>query len=679
MNLLIEAFSWSMLQVTLFATLAGAAYFVARWLRAARLAEFLTVSLLLVGLLTAGILSPWPSWNGPSTALLNEPPILSAKSNEPSIDDEQFSTASSHFASLESTNNVSVSRSSEQKRVEADTSLSEKTESQINYRSVSQIWALIVWLALIVSAVGLVRLLVGARHIRRCRRQSAPLPEGDLTQLLRSLCEELNVSRVVELRESTLLTVPATIGWHRPIVLVPPSWMEWSSDEQRAVLAHELAHIRQRHFPAWIASQIAAVTHFYHPLVQMLSRRLRLEMELSADALAATVFPNRRQYAAALAGLALGPSRSPALIAPLGLFMSRPLLMRRIAMLRQSNEQAPGSSRWKSAMVFVALILAAVGAAGLRAATDDDTGLPAFSDPARTTRVIATLKVAREVESMATGESQTMSDAAWKTFCNSQIAMLKSDWLLQNALRDPTIANLSILGSPRRSRSWLQKNLRVGFVGESEFLYVLLYCKPSEADEAQARQIVDATVKTYLAEVKYRNNVRHEVPILTLTRRLDALDKDIARKMEDYLDMAKQLGSAQAEGGNNVSQQILLNQIERIESELMRLENEKYKELANAKPDNAELSKKNFELLGARREDLERRRDKLMQELHTSGEESVDLTRAKSELDQLQQITRDMRTRLNALEIDRSAPPRIEQIHPAITTDAAETAAAATK
>ena len=58
----------------------------------------------------------------------------------------------------------------------------------------------------------------------------------------------------------------------------------WDDRERRAVLAHELAHIRRDDYLAGLAAQVSLALHFYHPLVHALAGRLRLEQELAADA-----------------------------------------------------------------------------------------------------------------------------------------------------------------------------------------------------------------------------------------------------------------------------------------------------------------------------------------------------------------------------------------------------------
>ena len=66
-----------------------------------------------------------------------------------------------------------------------------------------------------------------------------------------------------------------------------------SEDELRGVVAHELAHVKRRDYLAAVVAQTALAVHFYHPPLHWLAGRVRLEQELAADALAASVSGGR--------------------------------------------------------------------------------------------------------------------------------------------------------------------------------------------------------------------------------------------------------------------------------------------------------------------------------------------------------------------------------------------------
>ncbi len=136
------------------------------------------------------------------------------------------------------------------------------------------------------------------RELRRtCNAQIAPV----LLQTCRRLQQQLGIGRVVRFCSSSSLTVPAVVGWFRPVVLLPLSALSGLSGEQlEAVIAHELAHIKR--FDAFVnLFQIGVETLlFYHPAVWWVSRSIRDEREHCCDDVAVAVMGNPLDYAKAL-------------------------------------------------------------------------------------------------------------------------------------------------------------------------------------------------------------------------------------------------------------------------------------------------------------------------------------------------------------------------------------------
>jgi beta-lactamase regulating signal transducer with metallopeptidase domain len=136
-------------------------------------------------------------------------------------------------------------------------------------------------------------------HLRR--RESKPMNPG-LLALCREMQHRLGITRAIRYCESLHLDAPAVVGWFRPVVLLPISALSGLTELQlRAVVAHELAHIR-RLDAFFNLFQVAAETLlFYHPAVWWLSKRIRAERENCCDDVALSVCGNPAEYARALA------------------------------------------------------------------------------------------------------------------------------------------------------------------------------------------------------------------------------------------------------------------------------------------------------------------------------------------------------------------------------------------
>src|SRR5258708_124929 len=138
--------------------------------------------------------------------------------------------------------------------------------------------------------------------VARFRRRDSKPMSAALLALCREMQSRLGITRAIRYCESLHLDAPAVVGWFRPVVLLPISSLTGLSELQlRAVIAHELAHIR-RLDAFFNLFQVAAETLlFYHPAVWWLSKRIRAERENCCDDVALAVCGNPAEYARALA------------------------------------------------------------------------------------------------------------------------------------------------------------------------------------------------------------------------------------------------------------------------------------------------------------------------------------------------------------------------------------------
>jgi hypothetical protein len=196
------------------------------------------------------------------------------------------------------------------------------------------------WIAVAVLAsigIGLVRLATGLWAMRRLAVRSLPLDDVPLIDSLAVLRAEMGCVKPVEVRLSRDLNTPATIGFLRRLILLPDGWQAWDESEQRAVLAHELAHVCRGDFAAGLLAQFSLALQFYHPLAHWISFRLRLDQELAADAWSARVAGGNLPYLTVLAQMALRQDDRVATWPARAFLPTRGTLVRRIEMLRSKR------------------------------------------------------------------------------------------------------------------------------------------------------------------------------------------------------------------------------------------------------------------------------------------------------------------------------------------------------
>lgn len=368
MDLLSQPLLWCVVQVTLVALLGWLlCTAVGRWASPGA-AIVPAVALLAVVLLTAGAFVPWPNWwrFGPHWQAARVPV------QSPVVTKGQVPPAAESILPAAIEDDTESSATGVLELPAAHIHVEPQTSSPPSLNS-EQLW---LWLPTVVASLlgcgavlGLLQLAGGLLSVRRIRGASHPLHDQQLLELLDCLRAELSLQSDVELRQCDHLTTAATIGWMRPVVLLPPTWRRWTEDQRRAVLAHELAHVVRRDFLACVLAQLSLALHFYHPLVHWLAAQLRLEQELAADATAAALAGGRKTYLQSLAELALHDSER-SLGWPAHTFLpTQGTFLRRIEMLRDSNAAArsgPGRGKTQRWVAVGLLVVGAMVIAGLR-------------------------------------------------------------------------------------------------------------------------------------------------------------------------------------------------------------------------------------------------------------------------------------------------------------------------
>jgi beta-lactamase regulating signal transducer with metallopeptidase domain len=203
-------------------------------------------------------------------------------------------------------------------------------------------WLVAAWMMGVITLS--TRLLSGWLQAQRLKREGTEQMSLDWEVRFLELCQRLAIRKPVELATSAMAAVPMTIGWLRPIVLVPASALTGLSPRQlEAILAHELAHIRRHDYLFNLVQCVIETLLFYHPAVWWVSRRIRAERENCCDDLAVLACGDALMYAKALTRLEemRWPSPQLAVAATGGQLLSR---IQRLLGVKTS--QQPVASRW---------------------------------------------------------------------------------------------------------------------------------------------------------------------------------------------------------------------------------------------------------------------------------------------------------------------------------------------
>lgn len=196
---------------------------------------------------------------------------------------------------------------------------------------------------------------------------------------LSRLADARGVSVPVELLEHEEVPGPMTFGISRPVIVLPPDAREWSRDELRRALLHELEHIQRGDWLMQIVARTVAALYWFHPLVWSAWRRLCLEAERSCDD-AVVLSEERTDYAEQLVTLAQRMAATP--VQPmLGMANRSDLSTRVSAVLDDRLRRGRAGMAFATGTIAAAMIVV-VTVAPVRAIAHTQAVVPPASDAA---------------------------------------------------------------------------------------------------------------------------------------------------------------------------------------------------------------------------------------------------------------------------------------------------------
>ncbi len=200
-------------------------------------------------------------------------------------------------------------------------------------------------------------ILIGLAALSWRRRRARPAT-ADCSEFL-----ELRAALGVRAELAAGRSGPVAFGVWRPTVLVPASLLDGDSAALRAVLAHELVHLRRRDWLFVVAEELVTAGLWFHPLAWLLVREIRLTREEVVDAQAAHQVSGAQPYLEAL--LAVARTRFEAIPSLGAEFLRERQVARRIATLVGKENTMSRTVQYPlAALCFLTLFSIAWWAAG---------------------------------------------------------------------------------------------------------------------------------------------------------------------------------------------------------------------------------------------------------------------------------------------------------------------------
>ncbi len=186
-----------------------------------------------------------------------------------------------------------------------------------------------------------------------------------------------------QLHASRAVTVPIALGAKDPAILLPATWQSWDDWKLRAVLAHELAHIRRGDWLVTVAASVNRSIFWFHPLAWWLERRLSALAEDACDEAALLSTGDAPRYAGTILEFAAALQESGGRLGQPGVAMARSSnVSRRIDRILETRQLAPGilrKSAWAAVLVCALPLVYSAAALQVSQRADERTPDPGLA------------------------------------------------------------------------------------------------------------------------------------------------------------------------------------------------------------------------------------------------------------------------------------------------------------
>ena len=220
-------------------------------------------------------------------------------------------------------------------------------------------WLRTIWFA--GSMVGLLQIVSALWRMQAMRGTAVRWTARDA--LVIEAARDAGVRRAIETRLREDARAPLTMGLVHPVIVLPIDAQSWTDSDLRRALSHEIEHIRRNDWTVQTLARVVCAIYWFHPLVWMAWRRLRLDSERACDDGVL-----RRADGAAYAEQLLLLARRLTSSSAIGLFMaSRTDLSTRIAAVLDSCQRRERPGRLSTIAIATAVTLVMLAIAPVQA------------------------------------------------------------------------------------------------------------------------------------------------------------------------------------------------------------------------------------------------------------------------------------------------------------------------
>jgi beta-lactamase regulating signal transducer with metallopeptidase domain len=190
---------------------------------------------------------------------------------------------------------------------------------------------------------------ISSQHLKQNGLHKAPV---DLRIFAEGIIARIGIHKKVKIWLSSAAKSPMTIGFLKPVILIPLATINHLSTQQiEAVLLHELAHIKRNDYLVNLLISVTEVIFFFNPFAMLLIHAIKKERENSCDDLVIQFRYDSCTYASAL--LSLEKARSNHQLAMAAVGKNNKMLLHRVMRITGHKSSARDN---KPRLVLFALI-----------------------------------------------------------------------------------------------------------------------------------------------------------------------------------------------------------------------------------------------------------------------------------------------------------------------------------
>jgi len=207
------------------------------------------------------------------------------------------------------------------------------------------------------------------RFVKMTNRWSEDITDEQVLALMRTIKEDLGISRQISLYLCPNIGSPIMIGLFHPRILLPVA--NFSQDELRFILKHELVHYKRKDLWYKYLLLTATAMHWFNPFVYLMVKAINIQCEISCDAevVQSTNMNTRYQYCETIIGVLKVQSKLKTVLST-NFYGGKNGMKNRISSIMDTREKKVGLS-----VICAAIIMTVgIGIASVAASSDNTLG-----------------------------------------------------------------------------------------------------------------------------------------------------------------------------------------------------------------------------------------------------------------------------------------------------------------